>query len=232
MIRCFVFADQWCVFLSVAHFDCTVYLSTVLQEYRDLMKQQLSSQDDPLDANLEKVLPTLHEWHRINRDEMSHLKEAVATIDVKMSDVHTKIDDNFSEMKEVLMSQKQVNKRELAGTFLEVAKCLVKDVGCEIDLNGTTLADILGPSTMTMDDPVDNTDPAQDTDASPMSETNVSLFRMKPKHIILLELVHEWYGTGEWYYGGIQGRNSRKDLRAGERIVALTKCTTPGQNDR
>lgn len=202
--------------LFVAHFDSmyVYYFSNVLQEYRDRMKLELSSQNDPLDANLEKVLPSLHEWHRINRDEMSNLKQAVATIDVKMSDVHTKIDDSFTEMKGVLISNRQQTKKELAGTFLEVAKYLVKDVGGELS-DSTTVADILGPSRMTPEDPVDDTDPVQDTEPSSISETNNSLFRMKPKHLYLLELVHEWYGTGDWYdgYGGIQGRNGNKNLK-------------------
>jgi hypothetical protein len=90
----------------------------------------------------------------------------------------------------------------------------VKDVGCNLS-DSTTVAEILGQSSMTIDDPVVDSHPAQDNQPSPISETHSSLFRMKPKHLILLELVHEWYGTGDWYdgYGGIQGRNSRKDLK-------------------
>jgi hypothetical protein len=180
------------------------------------MAKELSSQNDPLDANLEKVLPSLHEWHRINKDEMARLKQSFSTMDCKMSDICNKVDNGFEQLTATLMSNKKQTKQEMAGTFLEIAKYLVKD-GHQVS-DTTTLADIVGPCTMTLDEPVGSPNPAQDTfEASPNAESATGdylLFRMKPKHVSLLDLVHEWFGTGDYYdgYGGIHGRNSNKSL--------------------
>jgi hypothetical protein len=176
------------------------------------MEKELSSQKDPLDANLEKVIPSLHEWHRINTKEVTHLKQAVCEVDEKMSDVHTKIDSGFSQIQETLMSNKAQVKQELAGTFLEIAKHLVKDAGGQLSAS-TTLLDIVGPCRMILEEPVGASNAAQGTSAA--SPTTVDgavehqLYRMKQKHLTLLGLLQEWYGTGDYYdgYGGIAGRN-------------------------
>jgi hypothetical protein len=179
------------------------------------MRHELSSQNDPLDANLEKVLPSLHEWHRINKDEMMRLKQSVSSIDGNLCDIHSRLDSGFSDIKQSLKSTKVQMKQELAGTFLEIAKHLVRDAGGQLS-DSTTLRDIVGPSIMTQDEPVGAVDPAQDTlETSRIAEDPADevhqLFRLKPKHLNLLELVQEWYGTGDYYdsYGGVQGRNEK-----------------------
>jgi hypothetical protein len=176
------------------------------------MTQELASQNDPLDANLEKVLPSLHEWHKINKDEMLRLKQAVSTMDCKVSDIHSKIDSGFGDIKDALMSNKVQLKQELAGSFLEIAKYLVQDAGGQVS-DHTTVAEIVNLRRMTIDEPI-FANAAQDTgDTSPIIETDPAedhqLYRMKPKHLILLDVVHEWFGTGDYYdeYGGIDGRN-------------------------
>jgi hypothetical protein len=150
------------------------------------MKHELDCQNDPLDANLEKVLPALHEWHQINKHEMSSLKQQVARQDDSLCELHTKLDSGFTEVKEVLNSGKDQMKQELAGSFLQIAKHLVKDTGGTLSAS-TTLAEIVGPSRMTFEPASDITNTAQDTQASPTSETEVAvehhLFRMKPKHL-------------------------------------------------
>jgi hypothetical protein len=66
---------------------------------------------------------------------------------------------------------------------------------------------------MTLEEPV-VANAAQDTsERSPTLEPDPAeehqLYRMKPKHLSLLDLVHEWFSTGDYYdgYGGINGRN-------------------------
>jgi hypothetical protein len=182
------------------------------------MELELSSENDPLDANLEKVLPSLHEWHRINKDAMMHLKQAVTTMGSKMEHIDTKMDSGFGEIKETLMSNKVQLKQELAGSFLEIAKYLVKDAGGEVS-DRTTVAEIVDLSRMTLVEPA-TANAAQDTgEPSPETETDPAeehrLFRMIPKHLTLLDLVHEWFGTGDYYdeYGGIEGRNKSSKSR-------------------
>jgi hypothetical protein len=179
--------------------NCTLHFSNVLQEYRDVMRHELSSQNDPLDANLEKVLPSLHEWHRINKDEMMRLKQSVSSIDGNLCDIHSRLDSGFSDIKQSLKSTKVQMKQELAGTFLEIAKHLVRDAGGQLS-DSTTLRDIVGPSIMTQDEPVGAFDPAQDTlETSRIAEDPAEvhqLFRLKPKHLNLLELVQEGMGLG------------------------------------
>jgi hypothetical protein len=177
------------------------------------MAQELACQNDPLDANLEKVLPSLHEWHKINKDEMLRLKQAVSTVDCKVSDIHSKIDSGFGDIKDILMSDKVQLKQELAGSFLEIAKYLLRDTNGQMS-DQTTVDEIVKVSRMTLEQPVFE-NAAQDTcETSPILETDPAedhqLYRMAPKHLILLDLVHEWFGTGDYYdeYGGINGRNN------------------------
>jgi hypothetical protein len=48
--------------------------SAEFQEYLDEMAKELREQIDPLDASLEKVLPGLHQWQRINNVELGGFK--------------------------------------------------------------------------------------------------------------------------------------------------------------
>jgi hypothetical protein len=132
------------------------------------------------------------------------------------------IDSGFQQfsqtLHETLKSNKQQTKQELAGTFLEIAKYLVKDGDAQVN-GSTTLAEILAPSIMTDEDPAASPNAALDTRASPFPETTVAeehqLFCLKPKHTFLLDLVHEWFGIGDYYDGyggGVHGRNSNKAL--------------------
>jgi hypothetical protein len=111
------------------------------------MKKELLSEEDPLNANLEKNLPSLHEWHGINKHEVSSLKQAASSVEEKMSDIHTKIVVLVTSSNETLKSNKAHMKYELPGTFLEIAKYLVKDASGQVS-DSTTLADIVGQSRM------------------------------------------------------------------------------------
>jgi hypothetical protein len=170
------------------------------------MARELTNQQDPLDANMEKVLPSLHQWHRINNEEMSRLKQSLCE---KVDDLAAKFETGFESFNNVLMSNKSDLKQELAHTFLQIAKGFLQDGAI---VNNSTFEDIAARQRITQE-PVEDTagtsNPAQDDDIEVDPAEAHQMFRMVPKHVVLWDLVHEWFGTGDYYddYGGIEGRN-------------------------
>jgi hypothetical protein len=185
-----------------------------LQEYLELMTSELTNQEDPLDANMEKVLPGLHQWHRINNEGLSKLKGTVQDLTSSVSDLGTKFDTSFHHLSETLKSNNAELKEEMAYTFMDVARRLLQSGGGAVD--NSTLDELVHRPRITQEpvhDPEESVIPAQD-EVTGMNEDDPAivhqLFRMVPKHLVLLDLVHEWFGTGDYYdsYGGIEGRNS------------------------
>jgi hypothetical protein len=53
--------------------ELPVFKAQMWEEYVDKMKRHLSSDSDPVDAKLEKVIPGLHQWYRANDANMREL---------------------------------------------------------------------------------------------------------------------------------------------------------------
>ena len=92
-----------------------------MQEFKDQMQHALETEESPLDANLESVLPGVHQWHTANHSGVQTVEKkvdafalAVATglHDIKMS-LETKLED---------MKQSTVEtRRALTHAFLNIA---------------------------------------------------------------------------------------------------------------
>jgi hypothetical protein len=176
------------------------------------MTDALSSQEDPLDANMEKVLPSLHQWHRINNQEMSNLRDSVQGLTGTLSDWGTKFDTGFQHLHQALKCNNTELKEEMAFTFIDVARRLLRSGGT---VDPSTLDQLVHRPRIShypVQDPDEPMIPTQDNPSDIDSEDPAEvhqLFRMVPKHLVLQDLVHEWFGTGAYEdtYGGIEGRN-------------------------
>lgn len=184
------------------------------------MTKELSDQKDPLDANLEKVLPGVHQWHRINSNQMSKLEESLRRIDGKL-------ESGFEQMSETIALSQKESDKHLALSFLNIAQKLLDRNGLSVNVQTGVIGHSPGATSVTgvteellmspigggNSNPASATATTNDKEADP-ADTHM-LFRMVPKHLNLLELVNEWFGNGDYYdeYGGIDGRNKRYKAR-------------------
>jgi Transcriptional activator of glycolytic enzymes len=183
------------------------------------MTKELRDQKDPLDACLEQVLPGVHQWHRINNNKMAKLEELVLRMDGKLV-------NGIEQMTETITLTQQESDKQLAFSFLNIAQKLLERSGLSGgvpagDMIGSPFAgnvtgiteDALMESVGGTPNPALATGTANENDADPADV--LGLFRMIPKHLSLLDLVNEWFGTGDFHdeYGGIEGRNERYKSR-------------------
>jgi hypothetical protein len=72
-------------------------------EYVEKMKQHLTSDECPLDAKLENVIPGLHQWHRANDASLRHLSQSIEALkDVLEESSQSTIDSVVYSLKETL----------------------------------------------------------------------------------------------------------------------------------
>ena len=62
------------------------------------MKLALASEEDPLDANLQKVLPGVHERLNVNTATVELKRQAVVALDGKVDNLSQSIREGFREM--------------------------------------------------------------------------------------------------------------------------------------
>jgi hypothetical protein len=152
---------------------------------------------------------------------LKKVKEAVSTLGGTFDHLEERVVHGLDYLHDTLMSTRQQSDRQLAHTFLGIARKLLESSGgstegysaiseeCFDGLAGVPTGSLRVAPDITQPMETNNTNtPDADDEEDP---ANVhSLFRMVPKHISILDLVNEWYGTGDYYdeYGGIAGRNA------------------------
>jgi hypothetical protein len=78
------------------------------------MQDALTTEDSPLDANLEKVLPGVHQWHQANESAMHQLKTGVVGLGEKL-------ESGLLQLAEFLKDGQADSEERLADTFMEIA---------------------------------------------------------------------------------------------------------------
>ena len=173
------------------------------------MASEIANEKDPLDASLEKVLPGVHQWHRINNAEMSKLqtlvKDAVEGLTLKVDDMHS-----------TMLSTREDTSRQLSAAFMQMSQYFLQH-GNSVAGDPSRISDALQQVQVgAMEYIAEEAETANDNEGETMDPADLhALFRMVPKHIVLLGLMHEWYGVGDYYdsYGGIEGRNKTYKAR-------------------
>ena len=182
------------------------------------MKHALETEDCPLDANLEKVMPGVHQWHQVTNDSINNLNKCV-------KDFQGEVKGELENLLSIIMIAKEDSKHDLARVCMSIAMQLMQ--GGPGDSNAVNMSNLQN-MLLTMPQPTGTRSPqASNTTTDPTTVTGAAtttttqedstdpadldcnrLFRMKPKHTSLSALMKEWFGLDEFYdgHGGIQGR--------------------------
>ena len=175
-------------------------------DFRESMKHALETVDCPLDANLEKVMPGVHQWHQATNDSINSLSRNV-------SDLKGELKGELDNLYGTLVTAKEDTKLDLAKVHMAIALQLMQGgVGDVNTVNMQSMSNLLLTSPQpTMRSPETTTTAA--TTVTPTTQDPADLdinrlFRMKPKHSSLIGVLKEWYGLDEFAdeLGGIQGR--------------------------
>jgi len=189
-----------------------VFQKAEFKQYTEDMRSAIQHESNPMDADLEKVLPGVHRWHQANNQEMQTLSTTVTDF---IQEVRTAV-------KAIHEDSSQRNReagRQLASSFLQVAKSLVSNER-EHPNDPVTLDDFefesFLPRTPTNDSPTD------------FSSNKPATYNMVHQHKTLADMWDEWHGIGKFHdsYGGIQGRENVHKSKWRKHINSAFFCRT------
>ena len=108
------------------------------------MKDALDNEETPLDANLEAVIPGLHQWQSQNNADLQGVGQKVDRVEGKMDSMHTVVTEGFKSMGRVLhesiRNSSQDTTTRIARSFLNVGSqllgrpCVPTDIQMEEDV--------------------------------------------------------------------------------------------------
>jgi hypothetical protein len=178
-------------------------------EYCAKMKPHLDTDECPLDAKLENVIPGLHQWHRVNDSSLPQLLETV-------DEIKPQIDN--------LCSCQETNSNFIIDSLKHETACGLASAAISITPCKKSRKQQQHPSQK----PSPSNPQPEEPEAGGLEELNgyfegldesgrpnphpgtmaPKLF-MKPKHSSLTSLYKEWYGNDEFDddFGGVDGRN-------------------------
>jgi Transcriptional activator of glycolytic enzymes len=162
--------------------------SSEFAAFKAKMKVALETEECPMDAKLEHVIPGIHQWHAANQS-------AVKNVEAKLDTFCDRVTEAFAGLTQSIKVNQHESDKRLAEGFLKAAQHLLGiREGVEPAALSPPQPDIIldaSPAVVVVDD-------------------LPTFFRMKPQHTCLLDLWNEWYGIDEWGAdgcGGIDGRN-------------------------
>ena len=186
-------------------FQLPVFSNPAFKDYTEVMAAAILHESNPMDADLEKVLPGVHRWHQANQisiDGVSTQVQGMVT-DVKESK------EAVQALKQELREQRQESDQRLANTFLSIARELLAGtnkscgrVSEEFFIGGAPEKEDLLLTPEREAPPI--------TDDRPDHPDHLA-YNMRPRHITLADMWDEWHGEGQFYdrHGGIKGREAK-----------------------
>ena len=185
-------------------FDLTVFHHQDWFTYCETMKMKLQSEDNPLDARVESVLPGIYQWHQ----------STVSTLKSMGETINARLDDLSKQQKELAEQQ-----NDFAERFSN------KLIGLGLEIRGRTgatvppldeLAMLMGacqqsekerPAASAMLMGACQQSEKERPAASPIEERKL----LEIRHETLEKMYNEWYGLGSFTddEGGIAGRNQK-----------------------
>jgi Centromere DNA-binding protein complex CBF3 subunit, domain 2/Transcriptional activator of glycolytic enzymes len=190
-----------------ALFRWTPVLSTPeFKEFQVQMAEALSSEQSPLDASLEKVLPDVFTRFQGVDDKMSSL------VDRKVEAVVSHIDSGFQPLRQDQSDFLRESYSAIAASLINTGVAMM---GCANPPNspGASKASgkdlYAGSPVVTSPDP--SPDPQQQREKEPATRSPHATFVLRAKHNTLADVWNEWFGQAEFTdgFGGVAGRNSR-----------------------
>lgn len=171
----------------------------------------LTTEKNPLDANLEAVLPGLQVWHSENKAGLTQVKADVKEVKGDIAELQHAVSEGFQQLQIQWEHDRSQSDHKLASHFLSIANQLLVS-GDKNNKNNNKQISVDLPS------PPD-TPPARqkqyandnsgDDDESPEANNQHRPFMMVHKHKSLSDLYDEWHGIDAFHdeLGGVKGRN-------------------------
>ena len=152
------------------------------------MATELRNENNPLDANMEKVLPGLHQWHNINGNRIERVERALNTLS-------SNINVTLQTLKEETEAERYRGDQRLAETFRRLADSYGGNNNQPMEEEGTVECQPESPA---------------QPQATADTESDWTKY-LVAKHQSLLGLYNEWHGLEEYedQFGGIKGREDR-----------------------
>ena len=192
------------------------------------MKVAIETEQSPLDANLEKVLPGVHSWHKAN-------DLAITSLGRKVETLAESVQEGFQRLVEAQSSQRAESDQRLASSFIQVATSLIGGNPKKIqtppkftylateeqgspgdssdgDCDMTNAELFTSPAGATKNNDILLNKSFSPSPARQPTDEDLKLhqtFRMVLKHSTLINLYAEWTGTDAFNdgFGGVEGRN-------------------------
>jgi Transcriptional activator of glycolytic enzymes len=175
------------------------------------MKKALQDEKSPLDANLESVLPGVHQWHQANHQIVTRLGDRVeAFAEVVAGGINglvTKLDQ---------IEERRCAQENRLAELLELGSFALRNGTSDSRTMNRSASSQTGTNTAgaspLRDAPMQYTTNAAGGCALSVPENEEDMhksYRMRPKHKTLIDLYDEWIGEGDFKddFGGIEGRN-------------------------
>jgi Transcriptional activator of glycolytic enzymes len=178
------------------------------------MKLALDTEECPLDAKLDHVIPGLKEWHAANNQAVVHLDRKV---DAKFQRVEDMLVAGFGNLSSKADRQELLLRRRLAGHLMSMANGLLQEEGTgdtEEFITDEDIEEIMNETPNPAQEPtgtctgvplrhrassvVGTIDPVSDAPATAFKHIHLT-----PKHTSLSDLWDEWYGLG--HYTQVEG---------------------------
>jgi Centromere DNA-binding protein complex CBF3 subunit, domain 2/Transcriptional activator of glycolytic enzymes len=195
-----------------------LFRSDAFKAFKEKMQRALDTEECPMDAKLEHVIPGLHQWHSSNFTAVKALDEKVDQLSNKLCDA---INTRFDRMEDNQVAQRQQTERTLAGSFLNIAQDLLHKTGTldkpvgdapDDDLCGVSI-DLDRPDGVPVTQDIymsDTTPPSLTTEetGTAINMADYQLISMHPKHASLSDVWDEWHGEGKFTdsLGGLEAR--------------------------
>jgi Transcriptional activator of glycolytic enzymes len=172
------------------------------------MQHALDTEESPLDAKLDHVIPGLKEWHSVNNQAVAHLDRKVDARFTKIEDI---LQECFGSLSMKADRQEKLLRQKLANTLMSVATDLLHDDD-EMDedyIPDEELEDHFGETTNAAQEqrrsytgvPLGHRAPTVAALNVPVNDAPASAFKhiqLTPKHSCLSDLWDEWYGLGKY----------------------------------
>jgi len=100
-------------------FNLRVFKTDEFKAYAGLMKQAIQNESDPVDANLESVLPRVFWWHNAQHS-------ATTTLSSQVVQLSKDLKSGLLEIHQHNAKQREESDRPLAASFIQVASELIK----------------------------------------------------------------------------------------------------------
>ena len=182
--------------------EFVVFQSDQFKAHKEQMGVALRHESNPLDANLESMLPGVHRWH-------SATNTSIETLGGKFDTLKAKVVAARDGAKRASADERRATEHRIATSFMDMARSLLGgDTGHKFGVREENLNACLS----TQNEPVREPEAASE-EAAIESSCNPEhrCFRMTPKHKNVSEMLDEWHGRGRFSdsHGGIAGRDEK-----------------------